>query len=310
LTPHQRYCFLAWLQNPGAEAPPAFQQLYLATLEVQLLEKPATAKRAQQELQQLQAAPAWQGHEGFARTQLLGYWLAQDGPGLADWLTTSPIPATLINTIIGCQSLLHEDLRASQVMLLNERWNLARPALSPAVLTLRLNSLTTHLGAEPLAYALAQVGEAARQPQTWRCAHRDLRLALPQPNLRPLLEPLLAEIVTATDVQTAEESTLAPDSESDEPSMGDLSWHLIVEFGHSRSEFFEFALELAQRMESYAQLTDENRSLVHRVLFKRNDLRRFWRLWDYVQSWASTRVYCNGELLEKWKVFPYSQYIR
>ncbi len=132
---------------------------------------------------------------------------------------------------------------------------------------------------------------------------------VPQPNLRALLAPLLAELLTSMEADEAAAPTDAHGN-GDEPGMMDLGWHLILEFGHSRSEFFEFALELAQRMETYTQLTDESRKLVHRVVFKKGDIRRFWRLWDYVQSWANTRVYLNGEELEKWKIFPYSQYMR
>ena len=58
------------------------------------------------------------------------------------------------------------------------------------------------LKTEPLAYALTQLGEAAVQPQAWRCVHRGVRIALPQPDLRPLLEPLLAEMLVAADVET------------------------------------------------------------------------------------------------------------
>ena len=92
--------------------------------------------------------------------------------------------------------------------------------------------------------------------------------------------------------------------------MEELGWHLILEFGHSRSEFFEFALELAQRVESYTQIADENRKLIHRVIFKKRELRQFWRLWDYVQSWSSTQVFLNGEELQKWKIYPYSPYLK
>jgi hypothetical protein len=36
----------------------------------------------------------------------------------------------------------------------------------------------------------------------------------------------------------------------------------------------------------------------------------FWQLWNYVQSWSATRVYCKGRELQKWQVYPYSQYLR
>ncbi|RIK27067.1 MAG: hypothetical protein DCC55_39615, partial [Chloroflexi bacterium] len=69
----------------------------------------------------------------------------------------------------------------------------------------------------------------------------------------------------------------------------------MLEFGHSRSELFRFALSIAQRMPGFSQLLDENRKLVYRVIFKKSEMRNFWRLWDYVQSWSSTHIYLNGQ---------------
>ena len=85
---------------------------------------------------------------------------------------------------------------------------------------------------------------------------------------------------------------------------------IILEFGQSRSDFFDYALELAQREEGFTQLLDEHRRIVYRVTFDKRRLRNFWRLWDYVQNWQHTRIYADGEELEKWKVWPYSQYMR
>ena len=70
------------------------------------------------------------------------------------------------------------------------------------------------------------------------------------------------------------------------------------------------ALELARRNEAFTQIMDENRRLVYRVMFRKGKLRNFWRLWEYVKSWSSTRVYVRGEEVETWKVYPYSQFMR
>ncbi|MCX6044297.1 MAG: hypothetical protein NT075_04240 [Chloroflexi bacterium] len=311
LTPQQRYQFLAWLEDPLATAPLAFQQLYLAHLEVRLFEGPHQAQAAQKELQRLQYAPAWRHHELLARTLLLSYWLTQDGSGLASWLAEGLLPPSVLESAIGCQSLLHEELHAEQIVPLAEQWQLATNDAKPAVLALRLNSLTANLGAAPLAYALAQAGEDAQQPRPWRAVHRDLRIALPQPQLRVFLAPLLSEMLATAEQEPEEPIVVEPQEPDDQkPGMDDLGWHLILEFGHSRSDFFEFAVDLAQRMESYTQITDENRRLVHRVFFKKRELRQFWRLWDYVQSWSSTQIYLNGEDLPKWKIYPYSPYLK
>jgi hypothetical protein len=55
---------------------------------------------------------------------------------------------------------------------------------------------------------------------------------------------------------------------------------------------------------------DEDRRLVYRVRFHKDRLRNFWRIWEYVQKWSSTKVYVNGQEIEQWKVWPYSQYLR
>ena len=86
--------------------------------------------------------------------------------------------------------------------------------------------------------------------------------------------------------------------------------HLIVEFGASRSDVFNYVLRQAQKQPGFQQIMDENRHIIYRVPFRRSEMRRFWHLWDYVQGWATTRVYCDGRQLDKWQIYPYSQYLR
>jgi hypothetical protein len=87
-------------------------------------------------------------------------------------------------------------------------------------------------------------------------------------------------------------------------------YSLVLEFGHSRSEFYEYAVETAQRARSYQAILDENRRIVHRVTFGGPRSRTFWRLWDYVGNWTTTRVYVNGVELEKWQIWPWSDYLQ
>lgn len=313
LTPGQRRQFLQWLDEPTTSAPPLFQQLYLAYLEVALLEGPAYATAARQELQELASAAPWQEHEGLARATLLGFWLAQDGAGLARWLIETRVtPAPLLGVALGWQALLKQPLQVAQAGLLLDRWGITTLAPNDAVLLLRLHSLTTYLGTEPLAHALSCVGAAAQQVQPWRASHRDLRLALPQPDLRPVLEPLLRDLAEGLDQANAllPERHTAAEEDAEPTQAEDLGWHLVLEFGQSRSELFAFALTIAQRLPGFSQILDENRKLIYRVLFKKSEMRQFWRLWDYVQGWSSTSVYLNGAEVEKWKVYPYSQFLR
>lgn len=299
-TPGQRYMLLQWLNAPTAPAPPAFQQFYLAQLEVSLLE-PNRRAQVIAELQQLQAAPSWQHHIGLARLRLLAYWLTQDGSGLAAWLGAEGGPGSLLGVALGLQALLNVALQPAQLPPLFQQWSVDAVLPSQALLTLRLSSLAAALGREPLAYALAQLGEAAQQPQPWRCQHREIRIALPQPDLRPVVEPLLRDLATMT-VETAnlQDDMVDADNEDDASTPG---WQLVLEFGESRSDFFALALRAAQKQPGYLALMDENRRLLHRVHFQKGEVRRFWRLWDYVQSWSTTKVYINGDEISKWELY-------
>jgi hypothetical protein len=337
LSPRQRYRFLRWASTDAAEtAPLAFQQLYCAHLEVRLLEAISIQAEAtesiegartqleitdpeqdpQAELTRLQSAPGWAASLPLARTQLLAFWLAQEGAGLAAWLGLGLTPPELAGVALGCQALLGQPLDAREVVTLAEHWSI-RPAASQAVpedvLRLHLSSLETSLGERLLAYALAQLPQEAHTPRLWRANHRGLRLSFPQPDLRAPLLPLLRDLYSmpvANAPAVEPSATIESLADAVEETLPDQGWQLILEFGNSRSEYFDVVIRNVQKLAGYSQLMDENRQLVHRVVFKRSELRRFWRIWDFVQSWSSTRVYLNGEELEKWKVWPYSQYLR
>jgi hypothetical protein len=207
------------------------------------------------------------------------------------------------------QALLGAPLHWKETAILLQNWRIVKEPISQASLEMRLRSLATNLQAEPLAYALEQVGADSRQPSLWRCHHRDLRMVLPQPDVQPFLEPLLVEMMAVSEAPAA-----APDIEvidGEQAASGeDAGWRLILEFGQSRSELFDYALRIAQRMPTFVQLMDEHRKLVYRVTFRRQDMRQFWRLWDYTQGWSTAQVYLNGHPLERWKIFPYSQFLR
>ena len=309
LTPRQRGEFLWWLRDPRLSAPAAFQALYLAQLEVGLLEGAVRTPAIVRELSRLGRAPAWRAHDGLARAALLAYWLTQDGAGLAAWIAETPPPPSLLGVALGCQARLGIALGENQLGHVLTGWQLVEANTSLATLTPHLRSLTTNLDADPLAYALAALGDAAAMPRPWRATHRGVRVAFPQPDIKPGLLPLLAEVMRQSTAPAATPPVIQQTYDSTPPSAA-VGWHLVLEFGHSRSEPFRFALSIAQRMPGFSQLLDENRKLVYRVIFKKSEMRNFWRLWDYVQSWSSTHIYLNGQELEKWKVFPYSQYLR
>jgi hypothetical protein len=330
----QRAALHAWIDHPDTAAPPAFQQFLLANAEVRLLQGDETAAQAHQHLLPLAVAPPWQGHAGLARALLLSFWLRQEGAGLVQWLKVFPLPPDLWRVALGLQALLGQPLHADQLPPLAAAWQLPLPQVNEAVLRLRLDSLQTALGQEPLAYALGKLGEAARAPLPWRCQHRDLRLALPQPDVRPLIEPLLRDLLTVVEppVEAAvlgnerSEATETPPAAAAEPDAlltdrqvkkrkqgrnpAEEKARLILEFGASRSDVFDYVLRQAQKQPGFQQIMDENRYMVYRVPFRSSNMRHFWQIWGYVQNWASTRVYYEGRELDKWQVYPYSQYLR
>ncbi len=307
LTPAQRKAFLTWAAKPDQETAPAYRQLYVANLEPALLESPAKRTAALAHLRELLVIPAWQGNPWLGRAYALGCRLADDGEALAAVLGQGGLPADLLGVGLGLQALLHTPLTVAELGMVQHAWRQGEP-LSDELLKLRLASLTTNLGAEPLTYALAQVGEAATQPRPWRTAHPNLRLALPQPDLRPALEPLLREMNLVADVVPDDDDEIDAATDADEDTTS-RAWQLILEFGHSRSENFDYLLGLCRRLPGFSQIMDQDRRLVYRVAFRRSEMRRFWRIWDYVQGWSTTRVYVNGDELEKWKIWPYSQYM-
>ena len=316
MTPQQRATYLAWLHDPSRPAPPGYQDLYLATLEVRLFEGGTIGDDAFLSLRAMQLEPAWRHSRTLERSILLGFWLRQDGPQLTKWLLGSPVAADLFATGLGLQALLGEPLTTDELAKIGELWD--QPALHAPqpLLKLRLSSLAASLGTEPLIHVLGVLGETARQPRPWRCAHRDLRIALPQPALRSTLEPLLAEMAsirvaeTSATIENSLDADVRPATIAAAAGGFTEDDSLILEFGQSRSEYFDFVLQLAQRQPGFTQLMDEDRRLVYRIRFHKDRLRNFWRIWEYVQKWSSTKVYVNGQEIEQWKIWPYSQYLR
>ena len=306
LAPPQRGAFLTWAQDPALPAPPAFQRLLIAHIEVTLLQTGGRDDRILGELIRWSMATPWHHNEWLAKAILLSLWLASNGAGIAKWTSLADVAPTVLELALGLQTLLYEELQPPQIATICRAWRIPSGHLSTETASLRLRSITEELGAGPLTYVHGQISPLDLRPKPWRAAHRDLRFSLPQPSIRPLLQPLLKEIATSE-----QNGAISPQSQTETsvPST-QHTWLLILEFGHSRSDFYPIVLELARRMPSYVQLLDENRRLVHRVAFEKRDIRKFWRIWDYVQNWSTTHIYLDGQELEHWKVWPYSQYLR
>ncbi len=308
-SPAQRGRFLAWCAAPQSHACPAFQQLLLANLEAGLCEGGENARSVRKLLAQLEQSASWQPVQGFWRVALLARWLEQDGPALAEWLAQAALPADLAGVALGLQALLGAALTAGEARAVSKLWQLPAADLSETALAFRLRSLAATLSTEPLQFGLKQLGPAAASPLPWRCHHRDLRIEIPQPNLRRSLEPLLVDLALPEEpLDSLGKEATDPDAASGQKELAHT--YLVVEFRQSRSEYFLSALRQAQRRSTFLQLLDEDRHLVYRVTFRKNEMNYFWQLWNYVHSWSTTRIYCNGQELQNWQVYPYSQYLR
>ncbi|MBV7333258.1 hypothetical protein KFU94_34500 [Chloroflexi bacterium TSY] len=314
LTPEQRYLFLQWLQQPTATAPLAFQNLYLAHLETNLIQQNNKTQDTLLSLQYLQSSSEWRDNQALSRAILLGLWLLQDGKRLSAWIAQGFVHVNLFTTAVGHLALLREKTTPALLRQLLKYWIGIQDEPSSDIMTMRLSSLQETLGQELLAYGLEQLSNDEKKPRPWRCAHRDLRFAVPQPNLRLILEPYLHELAELTAEEKLEPMGLVNSKDVEnrdtEEEMPEDVWQLVLEFGHSRSEYFDYVLHQAKKRPGFRQLMDEDRNMVYRLIFHKREIRHFWVLWDYVQNWSTVHVYLRGEELEKWKIWPYSQYLR
>ena len=322
MTPVQRRRFANWLTAPEVVSPVAFRQNYLAWLETALFEE-ERRDAATAELFSLLGAGGWQDDSGLAQTALLAAWLSQESGLIAQAIRWGRPLVGSLTVGAGWLAQRGGTLDAGCGLALAQSWQLHAPALADfqlendgPLLELRITSLANTLGADPLAWALAQTtaspsGEAVGVWLPWRTAHRDIRLLLPQIDIRPALEPRLADLFASLPVAAAQspEAVQTTDAslESDAPP---AEWQLILEFGNNRSQHYDYVLHLARKQTGYQVLMDETRQLIHRIHFRKRHIRQFWRLWAYVEKWPTVRVYVNGAEVEKWNVYPYSAEMR
>lgn len=334
-TPEQRAAFLAWAAQPRAMtsvgAPPtAYRQLYCAALEVTLIESLTAQQQTRVNdlmvhLDELAESRTWQGDPLLTRLLILTARLTRN---LAPIQKRTLAPA-LAGVALGCAAQVDTEIALSvdMALWLGEIWRLSATPPAESLIALRLDAARTAQGAELPACALRELPESALAVKPFHTAHRDLRMHLAQPDLRPTLEPLLADILAPLAEEEIDDEEVDAVGQAS-PVQADAvhaprtrkasrtaapkgkDWTLVLEFSESRSQYAAIVLQLAQKQTNYTTLLDEDRTIVHRIQFRKSELRRFWRLWDYVQGWNSTRVYLNGEELQKWQVWPWSQLFR
>lgn len=309
-SPEQRRFFLEWLKQPTQPAESTYKLLHLAHIETWLFEQSNLSNDARTILRYLQETESWSDNIALSRSMLLSLWLQQDSEQLLQWIESGRAHAHVLGIALGQAALLGQILTPKLLAIVMRSWGITSTLLSDDLARAQLASLTDTLEVEPLAHALAQLGDDAPQPEPWRAAHRDLRIAIPQPDLRPVLEPLLHEAKNISEQTTSHPATNEPEEETQDESGKSKKWSLVLAFQQSRSEYFDFALHKARQRPGYTQIMDENRQIVYRITFQKNEMRHFWQLWEYVQNWSGTEVFVNGKVVEKWKVWPYSQYLR
>ncbi len=342
LTARQRGFFYNWLSNTDLAAPPAYQRLYLAYLETHLFLGKEEAAAARATLLDLLENSAWSITPDLTRSALLAGWLAQDDQFLARVIGRGDFSPGLMGIALAWQALLNHPLSGKEVLAAQQVWRAVADTDPPAaeIVQLNVDSLASALGADPLRYALHQIApESTPEPaqtepaqaeapplwhgawKAWRCAHRDLVVGLPQPDLRAQLSPLLNELLQTAHIFTQHEASarLLLDVSDEDEEAGDAdegvdtatpNWYLVLEFSESRSQFYDHVVFVAQKQPNYHMIMDEGRQIIHRLIYQKRQMRQFWRIWEYVQNWSSTRVYVNGQELEKWKIWPYSPSMR
>ncbi len=307
LTPVQRGAFHQWLQDPSRPAPTAFQRLFIAQIEVSLLDDHVPKEWLYRELSGWIWSDAWQNSEWYARVLLLALWLSGNGEGIRQWTSNAEVPPNILELAIGLQMLLEQPLSVEQFGRLAASWGIPGAENNLDILALRLTVVEEALGKAPLDAVREQLTDEELAPRPWRTAHRALRFSIPQPTIRPYLEIAFRDALLMADEPIIQQEQ-TPVSAA--PTDNAQEWRLVVEFGQSRSEYYDHVLQLAQQISDYRRIMDEDRRIVHRLSVRKREMRRFWRIWDYIQGWSTTRVYLNGEELERWKIWPYSQYLR
>ncbi len=324
-TPVQRAAFLRWAAEPAEPAPEAFRRLYLTLLEAHLLTGgPSQLAPLGQHLDALAAQAHWAQDEPFARLALLHAWLAQDPERLLRALD-QVAPPRLLGIALGWLAGWGQPLDPRLALAGVRAWKLAPPEVLQAIaprMARGVDSLAATLELDPLAYAWQQLqgtrpdGPAAFPPESWRpwpTLHRGLRIGVPQVDLRPGLAPLLRDLVDGLRAIVPEaipEAAPSPGAESAENGTASPDWHVLLEFRESRSALFPHALRLARKRPGYRMLLDEDRHVIHRVAFRKGEMRAFWRLWHYVSGWKHVAVYRGTERLRPWQVWPGSPYLR
>ncbi|MFN7976054.1 MAG: hypothetical protein U0166_27590 [Acidobacteriota bacterium] len=75
----------------------------------------------------------------------------------------------------------------------------------------------------------------------------------------------------------------------------DRGFYVVVEFEQSSSKNFGDVLSVARACPGYVELILEGGLVVHRNLFRKEDLGRFPELFSKVAGWRSTRFFINGD---------------
>lgn len=309
LTAEQRWAYNQWLREHSSPAPAGYAYLYVMLLEAALFDEHALAALA--ELRWLvDEARTASIHEFALFSLACGAWLHRQIETF-EWLVEQQTVLTYyINPMLSFQADLQIPLSAQQAINLaphiSYSWNSWARQHPDAVEA----ALAEELAAGDQPFLAAHQARMAPQPMEIRLLNHGLAFSV---NICDFLsdEPFrhsLHEVLRLSEraAQLGGHFTRRSAPTTRPTQWVDRGWYLVLEFEDTTSDKLDRALRIARRHPGYIKLLDENRQIVHRVLYRRRDLLLFWSLFERVRNWKSTRVYVNGNPVSLEYLWPES----
>lgn len=311
LDEQQRWVYLDWLTRRERLPGIGYAYLYLYGLEAGLFD--SCAARCCAEIQWLAAQCDDAEFQAQAAVDAaLGAWLTQSADVFAWAMNRLAWDGPYAGALLWMQAALGLDLAPRQLMALSPACGYMPQAgqdlLEPYVQV----GLRAHLESQGAPW----LGHLENHPDRWPV---DMRLANPAARFTLFIPDAMTAsfrqavsgLVALADREArarrvAQKEPDAGGAEAAEGKGGGREWYVVIEFGESLSEQFAQAVALAKKQPGYTRLLDEKRALVHRVIFRRKDLRQFWALLDLVRLWKTARVYVNGQERDASQLWPHT----
>ncbi len=299
LTPEQRWIYFDWLQH-HAEAPQiGYGYLYVMMLEAALFDEHALAALA--ELQwMVEGVRAPSVHEFSMLSLAFGAWLHRQTQ-IFHWLIPQQVMlAFFANPMLSFQSDLQIPLSATQAVQLAtmvghtwSNWARQHPEAVEAAVADELAGGEHRFLANCTDRLVGQSHKGeVRMLNLGLAVYVEFYNYTADEHFRHGLREILRLGERAA--QLGGHFAPRPVPAAQPLHWVDRGWYLVLEFGETTSDKLDRVLRVARRHPGYVKLLDENRQIVHRVLYRRRELDLFWSLFERVRTWKSTRVFVNG----------------